>query len=144
MINLLPGQTSRGLPTDGRVLISLFRHRFMGGPHPLAAQLAATPVFDPATSLLAMPELRPEGFVTGIEMLNDDSTPMEFVLAMLQTHVGLDRDAAIAAMLQIHTRGGMLLPLADRARADAVAYAIARDARAKGHRLVCRAVSADD
>ncbi len=83
--------------------------------------------------------MRPDGFACGIEMLIDDTTPMEFVVEMLHAHAGLDLDAAAAAMLQIHQRGGLLLPLPDRARADAVAC----DAQARGQRLVCRAVSVD-
>ena len=143
LVNLLPGRTSRGTPTDGSVLWGLFKHRFMDAPHPFAVEHAASPLFDPATPLLTIPGLRPDGFACGIEMLNDDTTPMEFVVEMLHVHAGLDPDAAIAAMVQIHQRGGLLLPLPDRARADAVAAAVARDAHAREHRLVCRAVSAD-
>ena len=143
LVNLVPGRTRSGLLTDGSVLWGLVRHVTRGSPHPLAAQHAASPLFDPATPLLAIPGLRPDGFASGIEMLNDDSTPMEFVIEMLHSHAGLDPEAAAAAMLQIHRRGGMLLPLPDRARAEAVADAIARDAQAREHRLVCRAVTAD-
>ena len=143
LVNLVPGRTRSGLLTDGSVLWGLYRHIARNAPHPLAAQHAASPVFDPATPLLTIAGLRPDGFADGIEMLNDDTTPMEFVVEMLQSHAGLDQDTAIAAMVQIHQRGGLLLPLQDRARADAAAAAIARDAHARGHRLVCRAVSAD-
>ncbi len=142
LLNLLPGRTQSGLHTDGSILWRLWRHVFKDEPHPLAEQHAASPVFDPSTRLLTIAGLRPEGLVSGIEMLNDDTTPMEFVVAMLQAHAGLAHDAAMAAAMQIHTRGGILLPLADRAHADAAADAIARDAHAQGHRLVCRAVTA--
>ena len=144
LINLLPGRTLSGSQTDGSILWGLYRHVARNEPHPLAAQHAASPLFDPSTRLLTIAGLRPEGFGSGIELLNDDTTPMEFVVAVLQGYLGLDQTGAHAVAMQIHTRGGVLLPLADRARADAVADAIARDARAQGHRLVCRAVSADD
>ena len=144
LINLLPGRTLSGLQTDGSILWGLYRHVARNEAHPLAAQHAASPLFDPSTRLLTIAGLRPEGFRSGLEMLNDDTTPLEFVVAMLQAHAGLDEAAASAVAMQIHTRGGVLLPLADRAHADAVADAIARDARAQGHHLVCRAVSADD
>ncbi len=144
LINALPGRTLSGLQTDGSILWGLYRHVARNEAHPLAAQHAASPLFDPSTRLLTIPGLRPEGFGSGIEMLNDDTTPMEFVVAMLQAHLGFDQAGAGAAAMQIHTRGGILLPLADRARADAVADAIARDARALGHGLVCRAVSVDE
>ena len=144
LINLLPGRTLSGSQTDGSILWGLYRHVARNEPHPLAAQHAASPLFDPSTRLLTIAGLRPEGFGSGIEMLNDDTTPMEFVVAVLQAYLGFDQTGAHAVAMQIHTRGGVLLPLADRARADAVADAIARDARAQGHRLVCRAVSAED
>jgi ATP-dependent Clp protease adapter protein ClpS/Zn-dependent protease len=144
LINLIPGQTYHGQRTDGSVLWALYLHAFRGAAHPLAALQAVSPLFDPATSLLAREGLKPEGFTTGIEMLNDDTTPMEFVVQMLEQHGGLAQDAAIAAMVQIHQRGGMLLPLPDRMAAEAVAAAIARDARAQGRTLVCRAVSVGD
>jgi ATP-dependent Clp protease adapter protein ClpS len=62
---------------------------------------------------------------------------------MLERHVGLDRGRAMAAMLRIHQHGGALLPLPSREAAQAAADAIARDARAQGHRLTCGAVSVD-
>lgn len=142
VINLMPGRTRSGLLTDGSVLWGLHRHVSRNEPHPLAAQHAASPVFDPATSLLTIEGLRPAGFVHGIEVLNDDTTPMEFVIHVLRSHAGLDQAAATAAMVQIHSRGGMLLPFVDRPSAEAVANAIALDARASGHCLLCRAVSA--
>jgi ATP-dependent Clp protease adapter protein ClpS len=142
LVNLLPGRTPSGLMTDGSILWGLYRHVSRNEPHPLAAQHAASPVFDPATFLLTIEGLRPAGFAHGIEVLNDDTTPMEFVIQVLQSHAGLNQDAAIAATVQIHLRGGLLLQLADRASAEAVANAIALDARTSGHRLVCRAASA--
>lgn len=143
LINLIPGRTHQGTRTDGGILWGLALHRWRGAPHPLAIQLAASPLFPPGTRLLAIEHLVPEGFRTGIEIFNDDTTPMEFVVEMLERHVGLDREHAIAAMLRIHQHGGALLPLPSREAAQAAADAIARDARSQGHRLACGAVSAD-
>lgn len=143
LLNIVPGKTADGVPNDGAVLWGLYRHVFRGAAHPLAAQHAASPLFDPATSLLRHAELVPAGFRTGIELLNDDTTPMAFVVQMLEQHAGLGRDAAIAAMVDIHRRGGLLLALPSGAAADAVAGAITQAARAQGHALVCRAVSLD-
>ena len=144
VVNLIPGKSFDGLSTDGAVLWGLYLHVSRGAAHPLAALQAASPVFDPALSLLLQDGLVPAGFRTGIEMLNDDTTPMEFVVQMLEQHAGLDHEAAIAATVGIHQRGGLVLALPDRAAADAVADAIVRDARAQGHALVCRAVSASE
>ena len=38
-------------------------------------------------------------------MLNDDYTPMEFVVHVLERFFKLDRTAATRIMLEIHTRG---------------------------------------
>jgi ATP-dependent Clp protease adapter protein ClpS len=143
-INLVPGSTSLGPRTDGAALWQLAMHQWRGAPHPLAGQIAASPVFDPATGLLDIEGFAPAGFRHGIEILNDDTTPMAFVVDMLHRHAGLDTQAAADAMLAIHQRGGLLLPLQDRAAADAVAAAILREARAQRRQLVCRAVSASE
>lgn len=143
-INLVPGSTSLGPRTDGAALWQLAMHQWRGAPHPLAEQMAASPVFDPATGLLDIQGFAPEGFRHGIEILNDDTTPMEFVVDMLHRHAGLDKQAAADAMLAIHQRGGLLLPLQGRAAADAVAAAILRETRAQRRQLVCRAVSASE
>ena len=38
-------------------------------------------------------------------MLNDDYTPMEFVVHVLEKFFSLDRTAATRVMLEVHTRG---------------------------------------
>lgn len=38
-------------------------------------------------------------------MLNDDYTPMEFVVHVLERFFSLDRNAATRVMLEVHTRG---------------------------------------
>ena len=143
LVNLLPGRTAMGGRTDGDVLWGLARHAFRGDPHPLAAQMAASPVFDPSTNLLERADLIPEGFRDGIAFYNDDTTPMEFVVEILHRHAGLDPEAASASMLAIHRHGGLLLPMSSREAATATAAAIAHDARERGHHLVCKAVSVD-
>lgn len=141
-INLLPGRTFRGSLTDGGVLWGMARHQLGKGLHPFGWNLVPARLFEPSTSLLSVDGLTPEGFGDGIEILNDDTTPMDFVTSILQRHVGLEQDVAIATMVDIHMHGGVLLPFPSREAADAVADAIARDTQAQGHRLVCRAVSA--
>jgi ATP-dependent Clp protease adaptor protein ClpS len=37
--------------------------------------------------------------------MNDDYTPMEFVVQLLETLFGMDREKATRIMLQIHTQG---------------------------------------
>ena len=141
-LNLLPRAGENGVSSDGKVLWELLLHVARGRPHPHAAHHAASPLFPPATRLVDVPGMVPEGFATGIELLNDDATPMAFVIEMLEKHARLTREAAIQAMRTVHGRGGALLPLASFEDAQAVADAVARDARAAGHPLVCRAVDA--
>jgi ATP-dependent Clp protease adapter protein ClpS len=143
LINLIPQRDARsGLATDGSVLWRLFLHEFRGHPHPhpplVAAPADQAPVFPPETRLLGKPGFLPPGFVHGIEILNDSSTPMEFVVTMLTTHLGLTRDQAIVKMLDIHNSGGLLVALPTAQEAQAVADAISADARTAGHSLVCR------
>ena len=49
-------------------------------------------------SLLQLPGFMPKGFVNGVEILNDNTTPMEFVVRVLQNHANLDRKSSIHTM----------------------------------------------
>ena len=40
-----------------------------------------------------------------VVLLNDDYTPMEFVVQVLQSIFGMDRSTATRIMLEVHTRG---------------------------------------
>lgn len=142
-INLIPHRSARsGLATDGLVLWRLFLHVFRGHPHPhppLDAKSAAeSPIFPPETRLLERPGFRPPGFVHGIEILNDRTTPMEFVVTALMTHLGLTREQAIVKMLEIHNAGGMLLALSSAKEAQRIADAVSAEAHVCGHSFVCR------
>jgi ATP-dependent Clp protease adapter protein ClpS len=98
-------------------------------------------VFSPDTSLLSYPEMVPQGFSHGVEVLNDDTTPMQFVVDALRTHVELPETDAIRAMLEIHSKGGKLFPTENLERAQTIASAVAADVGERGYSLVCRAVS---
>jgi ATP-dependent Clp protease adapter protein ClpS len=104
-------------------------------------QPAPSTTFPPETSLLQMEGFAPAGFQCGIEILNDDRTPMEFVVSMLCNTVGLSRDDAMRTMLAIHSKGGVLLPRASWDDSRRIADAITAEARSNNHSLVCRAVS---
>jgi ATP-dependent Clp protease adapter protein ClpS len=141
IINLVPEKSGSGLPTDGYVLWKLLIHVIANKPSPVPLASQQT-VFPPDTRLLTIKELVPLGFLAGIEILNDKTTPMEFVVKTLMRHLDLDRDRAVSVMLAIHNKGGVLVPLPRLQRAKAVAAAIVADASASGHKLVCRAVDA--
>jgi ATP-dependent Clp protease adaptor protein ClpS len=57
---------------------------------------------------LALKEAKPElkkPSMYKVVLLNDDYTPMEFVVSLLEKLFGLDREKATRIMLQIHTHG---------------------------------------
>lgn len=143
VINLIPQRASRsGLANDGLVLWQLFLHVFRGHRHPhpplVAPPADQVPVFPPETRLLQKPGFRPPGFVHGIEILNDSTTPMNFVVSTLMTHLQITENEAIVNMLDIHNTGGILVPFRSAQDAQRVADTISSDARAAGYSFVCR------
>ena len=57
---------------------------------------------------LALEEARPklkEPALYKVVLLNDDYTPMEFVVTLLERLFGMDREKATRVMLQVHTQG---------------------------------------
>ncbi len=57
---------------------------------------------------VAVEEARPEVELPPmyrVVLLNDDFTPMEFVVEVLQTFFRMDHDRATQVMLHVHTRG---------------------------------------
>jgi ATP-dependent Clp protease adaptor protein ClpS len=46
-----------------------------------------------------------EGSAWSVLLLNDDYTPMEFVVSAIEKFFDLDRDAAIQLMLRVHNEG---------------------------------------
>lgn len=145
--SLLPWTSRTGQRSDGRVLLQLVIDRWhgrtiVGGSLPAMNAATLSPVFPPETSLLAMPELVPQGFVHGVEILNDDRTPLGFVIDALHLHLGRSGRQAYIDAIAIHNRGGMLVPFATREDAERGAADVAAAAAAAGHPFVCRAVSA--
>ncbi len=63
---------------------------------------------DLANNDLALQEARPKlkrPLLYKVVLLNDDYTPMEFVVDVLQTFFRMDRNKATQIMLHVHTRG---------------------------------------
>jgi ATP-dependent Clp protease adaptor protein ClpS len=57
---------------------------------------------------LALKEARPEikrPPLYKVVLMNDDYTPMEFVVMLLEKLFGMERDKATRIMLHVHTRG---------------------------------------
>jgi ATP-dependent Clp protease adapter protein ClpS len=99
----------------------------------------ATVLLPPETTLLSKPEFVPPNFLCGVEILNDSSTPMEFVVTTLGSHLSLSYTDSIRAMLDIHRRGGRLFPTDSPDDARRIADAMSARSQEMGHSLVCRA-----
>jgi ATP-dependent Clp protease adapter protein ClpS len=138
--------TPHWVKLDGRLFVSdgmqLLKLLWPGLIAAIGLHQALSPTFPPGTGLKSIEELMPDGLTTGIEILNDNTTPMEFVVTMLVRHLHLTQEHAITRMLAIHEMGGLLIPLPSMERAECVAAAITSDARRHNHCLVCRAVDA--
>ena len=85
----------------------------------------------------------PTGFQHGVEVLNDNTTPMEVVVTALSQALSLSYTAATRVMLEIHDKGGKLIPTSSRAEAEQAAERIVSVARLRGHTFGCRAVSVE-
>ena len=85
----------------------------------------------------ATPELaRPPFYV--VVLFNDDYTPMEFVILVLQQYFGLDLDRATEVMLSVHYEGKGVAGMYPRDIAETKAQQVNRHARAEGHPLLCQ------
>jgi len=125
-----------GTTTNGRLMVQIRDLDAME-----AESRLQSPVLQPATSLIAFPDFLPSGFTQGIEIFNDNITPMQFVVSVLCAHVGLSPEDASRTMLDIHARGGALLPTSSLAEAERIAAQISAEAANQNYPLVCRPVS---
>ena len=105
------------------------------------ASFQSGPVLPHDTSLLSAPEFVPSGFAQGIEIFNDSATPMQFVTDVLTKYAGLSPEESRRTMLEIHTRGGALIPTPSFEEADRIAALMTAEAASQGHPLLCRPVS---
>lgn len=139
VMNLIPVKSRQERSaTDGYLLWTLVVNKLSGRQYSWPDTSAT---FPPETRLRDLDGFTPAGFTIGIEILNDNSTPMEFVVATLSTHLQIAEDEAIRMMLDIHKKGGLMIALPTQEHATMVARAIASDAAARGHKLVCRPVA---
>jgi ATP-dependent Clp protease adapter protein ClpS/Zn-dependent protease len=137
VLNIIPGAPG-GIATDGAILWRLLLHVWKKAPHPLEVVIPPAVVFHPDTRLASLEGFVPDSFVVGVEILNDNTTPMNLVVEVLVKYLRVEQKDAIDLMLAIHQKGGVVIPLASQAEAETVADGITRDARNAGHTLVCR------
>ena len=73
-----------------------------------------------------------------VVMMNDDYTPMEFVVEILEMFFKLDRESATRIMLQVHTQGKAVCGVYPRDIAETRAYQVNQYARENEHPLLCK------
>ncbi len=106
---------------------------------PLRAQGPQQPAEHDADALLleeARPSLQAPPMYK-VVMLNDDYTPMDFVVEVLETFFGLQREAATRIMLAVHTEGRAVCGLFTRDVAETKAMLVNQYARECQHPLLC-------
>lgn len=70
-------------------------------------------------------------------LLNDDYTPMEFVVQVLETFFGMNREKATQIMLHVHTRGVGVCGVYTRDIAETKVQQVNDYARTHQHPLMC-------
>jgi ATP-dependent Clp protease adaptor protein ClpS len=104
---------------------------------PSSHQVTGTPSHDDA-AVAEKQRLRAEPpKMYQVLMLNDDFTPMEFVVFALQEFFGKDREAATQIMLKIHIEGRGVCGVYSRDIAVSKVEKVSSAAKASGHPLQC-------
>lgn len=70
-------------------------------------------------------------------MHNDDFTPMEFVVAILETFFGMERAKAVSVMFEVHTIGQAICGTYSKDVADTKIDQVMEYARRHDHPLQC-------
>ena len=112
-------------------LVSMMRSRF---PVRLSAQE------DDADGGLALENARPElkkPPLYKVVLLNDDYTPMEFVVEVLEVFFLMNREQATQVMLTVHTQGKGVCGVYTRDIAETKAAQVNQYAREHQHPLLC-------
>lgn len=85
----------------------------------------------------APPQVKKPPFYA-VVLFNDDYTPMEFVIEILQLYFALDLDRATEVMLTVHYRGKGVAGIYPRDIAETKAQQVNNYARSQGHPLLCQ------
>ncbi len=78
-----------------------------------------------------------------VVLLNDDYTPMEFVVDILRVFFGMNTETATRVMLKVHTEGKGVCGVFPKEIAETKATQVNEHARASEHPLMCD-IEADD
>ncbi len=72
-----------------------------------------------------------------VVLLNDDYTPMEFVVVVLETFFNMNRERATQVMLHVHTRGKGVCGVFSREVAESKVTQVNEFSRVHQHPLLC-------
>ena len=114
---------------------------FMASQTPIPAPVAPVtrPSADDGDSVVAERKLQktkpPQ--MHQVVMLNDDYTPMEFVVVVIQEFFNKDRETATQIMLKIHLDGKAICGVYSRDVASTKVLQVQEAARQAGHPLQC-------
>lgn len=72
-----------------------------------------------------------------VVLLNDDFTPMDFVVEVLQVFFAMNREKATQVMLHVHTRGKGVCGVFTRDVAESKVTQVNEFSRAHQHPLLC-------
>ena len=70
-------------------------------------------------------------------LINDDYTPMEFVVKVLETVFGMERNKATRVMLEVHTRGKGICGVFSYEIAETKVAQVTSIAQQQQHPLLC-------
>jgi ATP-dependent Clp protease adaptor protein ClpS len=73
-----------------------------------------------------------------VVLLNDDFTPMEFVVSVLQRFFAMNEDQAVQVMLAVHHQGKGICGVYSREVAETKAYQVNHYSRENQHPLMCQ------
>ena len=77
-------------------------------------------------------------------LMNDDYTPMEFVVQVLEQFFGMGREQATQVMLAVHTQGKGVCGIYPQDIAETKASQVNQCARDSGHPLLCEVEPSSD
>ncbi len=85
----------------------------------------------------AKPKLKPPPMYK-VVLLNDDYTPMDFVVEVLEVFFAMNREKATRIMLTVHTEGKAVCGIFTRDVAETKAALVVDYARENQHPLMCQ------
>ena len=102
---------------------------------------------DDSNGSLALQEAKPElkqPPLFKVVLMNDDYTPMEFVVEILEVFFRMNREQATHVMLNVHTQGKGVCGIYPRDIAETKSAQVNQYARESQHPLLCEIEASED